>query len=90
MTLDDAILNWLQIKMVCQARPDDQPAKETEQFFMTILIEDHRVELIKLEEDETMVHFHYSVAEKRKIKMYPKDLAYYLISQIEKEPRYGV
>ena len=90
MTLDDAFLNWLQIKMVCQARPEDIPAQDTEQFFMKILSEDHQVTSVKIEEDDTMVHVHFSVAEKRKLKMFPKDLVYHLITQIEKEPRYGM
>ena len=34
MRLDDALFNWLQIQIVAEARPDDNAAAETRDFFL--------------------------------------------------------
>jgi len=41
--LQDALLNWLQIYIVAEARPDDGAAVQTKQFFEQILQEDHHL-----------------------------------------------
>jgi hypothetical protein len=43
MRLEDALFNWLQIKTVADARPDDRAAQETTDFFYEILVEDHQL-----------------------------------------------
>jgi hypothetical protein len=43
MKLQDALLNWLQIYIVAEARPDDGAAVQTKQFFEQILQEDHHL-----------------------------------------------
>lgn len=41
MSLMDALFYWLQMKLVCDSRPDDAAARETADFFAQILSEDH-------------------------------------------------
>ncbi|OAS13663.1 hypothetical protein [Paenibacillus oryzisoli] len=43
MKLGDAFFNWLQMHIVSQARPEDEAAKDTLDFFALILVEDHGV-----------------------------------------------
>ena len=43
MKREDALINWLQIQVVADARPDDRSAKETAAFFSELLREDHQL-----------------------------------------------
>lgn len=54
MTLDQALFNWLQIYYVLEQRPHDEAAKETSQFFWTILTEDHGVQTVKVDRLDDM------------------------------------
>lgn len=90
MTLQDALFNWLQIKLVCEARPEDGPARETADFFAKILREDHGVTLVELAgRDETMIRLRYETEGKTKLQMFDREAAEKLLTDIEAEPRYG-
>lgn len=54
MKLNEAIYNWLQIKVVAEARPEDRAAQDTYSFFSQILEEDHQVEILDVVLDDTM------------------------------------
>ena len=42
-SIQDALYNWLTIKVVCEERPEDKAARETEIMFLAILKEDFNV-----------------------------------------------
>ncbi|TDF96708.1 hypothetical protein [Paenibacillus piri] len=89
MRLEDALFNWLQIKIVAEARRDDQAAEETQRFFEEILREDHTLTEFEATEDETMVHIHYVVDGKRKRLMFDKESAGQLLEDINSNPKYN-
>lgn len=89
MNLDDAIYNWLSIKLVAEAREDDLAAKDTYEFFSDILSEDHRIEQIEAnKEDDWYIVTFVSEGEQQK-KQYPSELIEALLLQIESEPKYN-
>jgi len=88
--LQDALFNWLQIKLVEDARPFDRAAKETREFFEQILREDHRLTAFGIEgEDETMIHVRYEVDGVSKKQMFDRELAGQLLESIQSNPKYG-
>ena len=58
-SVQDALYNWLTIKVVCDERPTDKAAVETESMFLAILEEDHKVSDITIEVDDVMYHISY-------------------------------
>lgn len=90
MTLDDALLNWLQIQIVADNRPDDRAASDTRDFFVEILTEDHGVSSLHIAKtDETMVHVKYERNGSTKLKLYPRILAGQLLADIDSNPKYN-
>ncbi|MFF2094348.1 hypothetical protein [Paenibacillus sp. NPDC058174] len=90
MRFEDALFNWLQIQIVADGRPDDNAAKETRDFFVQILTEDHGVtELLLLKTDETMVHVKYVREGRSKLQLYPRESAEQLLSDIRSNPKYN-
>lgn len=60
MTLEDALFNWLQIRLVADARQEDKAARDTLAFFEEILRDDHGLKSFEIEKsDETMLHVRY-------------------------------
>ncbi len=89
MKLEDSLFNWLQIRLVAEARPEDQAAKETVRFFEEILTEDHGVsELAIGAQDTTMIHVRYTVNGKTKMQMFGREQAEQLLSDIDANPKY--
>lgn len=90
MKLQDALFNWLQIKMVADARPDDRAAADTVDFFATILREDHHMtEFDIVLVDNTMVHINYVIDGKAKKQMVPRESAEQLLHDIRSNPKYN-
>ncbi|MFD0616345.1 hypothetical protein ACFQZR_02645 [Paenibacillus sp. GCM10027629] len=90
MKLQDALFNWLQIRMVADARPDDRAAVDTVQFFATILQEDHGMtEFDIVTVDDTMVHIKYVIDGKAKKQMVPRENAEQLLHDINSNPKYN-
>jgi hypothetical protein len=90
MKLQDALYNWLQIRLVAEARPDDGAAAETERFFADILKEDHGLEQFGIgKTDETMYHVHYVKDGKKKVQMYDREAAEQLLEDIRSNPKYN-
>lgn len=56
LSLMDSLFYWLQMKLVCDHRPDDDAARDTAMFFSQILSEDHG-----------LASFHVSRVEEAKI-----------------------
>jgi hypothetical protein len=80
----DALFNWLQIKVVADARPEDGAAQETVTFFEEILREDHQMNLFVVERtDETMYYVRYEADNKSKLQMFDREQVEQLLNDIE-------
>lgn len=90
MNLQDTLFNWLQIKRVSEARPDDQAAKDTLDFFATILKEDHHLADVHVAHiDDTMYHVQYEAAGETKNQMFRRELTDRLLEDINSNPKYN-
>lgn len=90
MRLEDALFNWLQIKIVEEHRPFDHAAKETASFFEEILREDHALESFAISlVDETMYHLTYAVDGKKKVQLFDRETAERLLADINSNPKYN-
>ncbi|WP_108669838.1 hypothetical protein [Peribacillus acanthi] len=85
-SLQDALYNWLTIKVVCDARPDDTAAIETEIMFRNILENDHRVEVKGIRTDEDMYFIDFSQESEDKSVRFPAELIDVMLNQIQAEP----
>jgi hypothetical protein len=90
MKLEDALFNWLQIKIVSDARQEDQAARDTLAFFEQILSEDHGVSDYSITKiDDTMIHVKYRIDNRSKLQLYPRELGEQLLTDIESNPKYN-
>lgn len=90
MKLEDAIFNWLQMKIVADARPDDGAANETLLFFETILVEDHKLEQYAVDRiDDYAYYIQFNQDGKRRELKYDVELAERLLSDINSNPKYN-
>lgn len=86
MSLQDLIYNWLTIKVVVDARPEDTAAAETKNMFEGLLAEEHGIDHPEvILEDEV-----YSITVEREGKpktyKFPRDLIEVMLDQINDEP----
>lgn len=89
MRFEDTLLNWLQIHLVSQARPNDWAAQETARFFHSMLLEDHRVESIEVNTNEGAYAVHYTVDGEERTKTFDRHVAEQLIRAIQSDPKYN-
>lgn len=90
MKLQDALFNWLQIRIVADARPEDEAARETVDFFADILRDDHRLQNVSIAAvDETMYHVQYEADGKTKRQLFGREAAEQLLADIEAHPKYN-
>ncbi|HET7580968.1 MAG TPA: hypothetical protein VFK33_16935 [Bacillales bacterium] len=89
MQLQDALYNWLSIKKVAEARPDDKAAEDTYAFFSEILEEDHHIEKTEVIKEKTFYTVYYWVDGEKADKQFPVALIDALLQSIEAEPRYN-
>lgn len=89
MNLQDAMYNWLSIKVVAEERECDSAAHDTRAFFEEILTEDHGITNIDIEVEEPyyIVHY-YKGMDKEKMK-FPIELIDALLTSIQNEPKYN-
>ncbi len=92
MQLNDAIFNWLQMKIVYEARLQDQAAKDTLDFFAEILHDDHHIDQIEVHlENES----HYVVTYLQKEQTKPvkhqidREAVEKLLEDINSNPKYN-
>ena len=85
-SLQDAIYNWLTIKIVSDARPEDTAAKDTTELFEQILADEHNVESKELKRDALM--YYVTVVQEGNSKEYrfPRDFIEVMLDQIRQEP----
>lgn len=90
MRLEDALFNWLQIRIVADARPDDNAAKDTLAFFEQILQEDHGLSAFDIAKiDETMIHVRYEKDSRAKLQLFPRESGEQLLLDIIDNPKYN-
>jgi hypothetical protein len=89
LNLTEALLNWLQIQVVWEARPRDQAAEDTARFFHQILTEDHGVEQIRVERDKDGYQVRYRQDGEEHHLLFDRLQVEQLLASIEAEPRYG-
>jgi hypothetical protein len=85
-SLQDALYNWLTIKVVADARPDDEAAQETEVFFAEILKNDFQVTDIEVSKDEVMYLIKFQKGNEQKTARFPVELIDVMLEQINREP----
>lgn len=85
-SLQDAVYNWLTIKVVADARPDDTAAVDTLQLFEDILREDFQVEDITIKKDDVMYYVTYYIDGEEKNTRFPIELIDIMHNQIQGNP----
>ena len=89
MRSDEAIFNWLQIKVVAMARPQDAAATKTLEFFEQILLEDFNISHIHIEHSSDTYSVHYDIEGAIHNKQYRQQLVEQLLTDIETNPKYN-
>lgn len=85
-SLQDALYNWLTIKVVVDARPDDTAAVDTYNLFDDILVNEFHVSNIKINKDEEMYYLSYTIDGEEKTRRYPVELIDVIRDQIQSSP----
>ncbi|MFE0507829.1 hypothetical protein ACWF7H_26100 [Peribacillus butanolivorans] len=85
-SLQDALYNWLTIRVVCDARPDDSAASDTEMFFMQILKKDHQVIIDSVSKIEPFYFVEFLIGDEMKKQRFPIELIDIMLDQIQLEP----
>jgi hypothetical protein len=85
-SLQDALYNWLTIKVVSDERPDDAAAEETKNLFEQILKEDHGIREIEIKKDDVMYTVHFRIDNEWNKTSFPRELIEVMINQINEEP----
>ncbi|TCS84440.1 hypothetical protein [Tepidibacillus fermentans] len=89
MKLEDAVNNWLQIAVVHEARPNDNAAKETKDFFALILEEDHGLKNVRYVRDPFEYTVYFEKDGKEHLLKFQRALIEKLLEDIESEPKYN-
>ncbi|SDM89729.1 hypothetical protein SAMN04487897_101411 [Paenibacillus sp. yr247] len=91
MKLQDTFFNWLQMHIVHQARPDDEAAKETLDFFELILREDHGVSQLEIVDDADRMKIHIAYEHKgvKSKQSFDREAAEKLRDDINSNPIYN-
>jgi hypothetical protein len=85
-SLQDTLYNWLTIKVVCDARPNDTAARDTLNLFEEMLTSEHHLFNIEITTDEVMYYVSYQHGEETKKTRYPRELIEMTLDQINKDP----
>lgn len=85
-SIQDALYNWLSIKIVSDERQDDTAAKKTATLFERILREEHLVSNLKVTTDETMYFIQYFQDGEEKSNRFPRELVEVILHQINEQP----
>ncbi|MGM9923312.1 MAG: hypothetical protein ACI35R_03540 [Bacillus sp. (in: firmicutes)] len=85
-SLQDALYNWLSIKVVLDARPDDLAAKETTDMFRSILEEDHGVSALEVRKEEGIYFVAYEAEGACYTKRFSADVTDCILTGINENP----
>lgn len=90
MKLQDALFNWLQIKLVSEARTEDRAARETLDFFEQILREDHHLDRFDIvEQDDTSIVIETHCGDQISRQKIDRERAEQLLDSINENPKYN-
>ncbi len=89
MKLNDAIFNWLQIKVVAEARSTDQAAQDTYQFFTALIQEDHGISGIEVVKENYLYRVTYWINEAEKSQVFDREAVDFLLENISNEPKFN-
>ncbi|SFS49521.1 hypothetical protein [Marininema halotolerans] len=89
MRFEDTLFNWLQIRLVWNARPKDGSAEETVRFFEQMLTEDHGVRELSLTMEADQYRISWQKEDGEEARLYDRKQAESLLQSIEAEPRYN-
>ncbi|MEH7483614.1 hypothetical protein V7157_21615 [Neobacillus drentensis] len=84
-SVQDTLYNWLTIKVVCDARPDDTAARDTLILFEE-MIADLQLSNIEVTKDDVMYYVSYQQGVETKKTRYPQELIEVMLNQINQEP----
>lgn len=84
-SVQDTLYNWLTIKVVCDARPDDTAAKDTLNLFEEMLA-DLNLSNIEVTTDVVMYYVSYQQGDETKKTRFPRELIEVMLQQINQEP----
>ena len=85
-SLQDALYNWLSIKVVSDARPEDKAASETTEMFYTILLNDHNISDIHIQKVEEMYMLSYIKEGQKGTSRFPAELIDCMLDSINENP----
>ncbi|MFB6465753.1 hypothetical protein ACE38V_02925 [Cytobacillus sp. Hz8] len=85
-SVQDAIYNWLTIKVVVDERPGDTAAYQTEKLFYEILTDEFELSNIEIQKDEEMYYVLYQIQGDSGKKRFPRELIEVMLNQIKQEP----
>lgn len=86
MTVFDAMSNWLQLKIVLEARPDDEAAKVSLEHVADILGDVHQVKITEVKKDEMKYYITYLHEENEQVHGVPVEIAETLLQFINQNP----
>jgi hypothetical protein len=84
-SVQDTLYNWLTIKVVYDARPDDTAARDTLNLFEEML-SDLNLSNIEVTTDVVMYYVSYQQGEETKKTRFPRELIEVMLQQINQEP----
>ncbi|MGG4490675.1 hypothetical protein [Metabacillus idriensis] len=85
-SLQDSLYNWLSIKVVADARPEDTAAVDTFRLFDELLKENHDLADVHVHKDDVMYLVSFTLNGETKSFRFPVELIDSMIDQIEAEP----
>lgn len=86
MSLQDKLYNWLTIKVVVDARPEDTAARDTMNMFEQLLANENGIQSPEVTMDEEMYYVEVHTSEKNKTYRFPRELIEVMLDQISTEP----
>lgn len=84
-SVQDTLYNWLTIKVVCDARPDDTAGRDTLNLFEEMLA-DLNLSNIEVTTDAVMYYVSYQQGEEMKKTRFPRELIEVMLQQINQQP----
>ncbi|RFU71128.1 hypothetical protein D0469_04100 [Peribacillus saganii] len=85
-SLQDTLYNWLTIKVVNLARPDDTAALETTELFEQMLTDEHGVSGLVITKEPPMYFIDYKQNGEVKRVRFSEELIDIMLNQIKEEP----
>jgi Fe-S oxidoreductase len=85
-SFQDVLYNWLTIKVVCDARPNDTAAQETCAHFEEVLTNEYEVSNLEITTDDVMYYVSCQKGEELKKNRFPRELIEVMLNQINLEP----